>query len=570
MTTASTQNGRARDFERDLLFNLESAARNCDAVYISGDRVCFEGGEAEEYTTTLEKHQVGGQLADYMDSLFPVVMYADSRGVPLEWESPLPLESAVEGFPVDALPRVLRDFVLALSESTQTPPDMGALLVLSVVAASVAKKIEIQGNSRDHIEPLNIYTVSVLDPGNRKSSTFRAATKPLDDYQRDYRESVKDDIAAEKSEHRQTKKRLTACEKTAAEGKTDELRAAAAEEARDLAIKLDRWPEPQLPSLIARGPTSEALTSLLAANGERMGVFTAEGGIFDLMKGRYSSSSDFNIYLIGHSGDSESDERQSRSTNLLESPAITIGMTVQPSVIASLAKQREMKGRGLLARFLYAVPRSTVGSRSVDPEPIPFEVSAAYEQVIRQIAEMELGEQPDLLTLGDEASGLYRGLMQWVEDELGDGCLEEVKEWGSKLAGLVLRLAGLIHCVQSRDFNFPMESADKVGHEAMESAIQIGRWAIGHARVAHDMLNHSDGERFDDGRYVLRWIHRERKESFTRSDIYRHGRRRFTSNPERLDAALALLTETNHIEKRDTEGKVQFFDVNPRSLRLSI
>jgi hypothetical protein len=44
-----------------------------------------------------------------------------------------------------------------------------------------------------------------------------------------------------------------------------------------------------------------------------------------------------------------------------------------------------MRNRGLLARFLFAMPRSPVGNRSLEPIEMPSQTVAAYENLVTQI-----------------------------------------------------------------------------------------------------------------------------------------------------------------------------------------
>lgn len=64
---------------------------------------------------------------------------------------------------MDALPEVIRRYVLAVAESTQTSVDMAAVEALGVVSLCSQGKYFIRGNA-DWAEPLNTYTVVILPP----------------------------------------------------------------------------------------------------------------------------------------------------------------------------------------------------------------------------------------------------------------------------------------------------------------------------------------------------------------------------------------------------------------------
>src|SRR5207253_2347450 len=102
-------------------------------------------------------------------------------------------------------------------------------------------------------------------------------------------------------------------------------------------------------------------------------------------------------------------DRISRRSEYIQRPALTLGVTVQPSVLESLAKKPELRGRGLLSRFLYALPVSLVGQHQADPPALPSEARDLYRANIRALLELPsavgagLGHQPHLLTLTPDA-----------------------------------------------------------------------------------------------------------------------------------------------------------------------
>ena len=62
---------------------------------------------------------------------------------------------------------------------------------------------------------------------------------------------------------------------------------------------------PVAPQYLVDDVTPEKLADLLGEHGERMGVLSAEGGIFQVIAGRYSEgrADGLDLFLKGHSGD---------------------------------------------------------------------------------------------------------------------------------------------------------------------------------------------------------------------------------------------------------------------------
>lgn len=85
-------------------------------------------------------------------------------------------------FPIDSLPPVLKDYVLAVAENKQVSPDMVAVSCLAVVALSVQGKFEVLPLN-GWKESLNLYTIVIAPPSERKSPVLREVTAPVYEYE---------------------------------------------------------------------------------------------------------------------------------------------------------------------------------------------------------------------------------------------------------------------------------------------------------------------------------------------------------------------------------------------------
>lgn len=287
---------------------------------------------------------------------------------PEPWETPIPLGQArtLPTFPTDALPSWLRAMVEAVAEETQTPADLAGGLALAVLSTACGGRavVSVRGRWREQV---NLYIVVALPPGNRKSAVVSLMIAPVLAVEKILRERAAGSIAEAEITAKIAK---AAAEKAAAraagaEG-TDQDRLTA--EAISLAQAAERAAVPYLPQLIAQDVTPENATTLLAEQGGRLSLMSAEGGgIFDIIAGRYSGKPNQEVYLQGHAGDMLRVNRQSRDSQFIDAPALTMGLAVQPSVLDDIAKAPGLDGRGLLARFLYALPKSLVGYRELEP-----------------------------------------------------------------------------------------------------------------------------------------------------------------------------------------------------------
>ncbi|MER3439746.1 MAG: hypothetical protein C4296_00005, partial [Gemmataceae bacterium] len=333
----------------------------------------------------------GGDIVDWIDAhgeaAEPDGMRAEIEALAAEaevlaqnndtWPDLVPLcPHDVPSFPTHTMPGWLRAFVEAEAQATQTPADLAGMLTLAVLAVCCQKKCVVR--VRDGwSEPLALYVVVALPPGTRKTSVFLEVTAPLEAWERAEIERLAPEVAVARSKHRIAEQRLQALQSKAAKAQPDEA-AAATEEASQLAWELATAHVPALPRLLVDDCTPEALARLLAEQGGRLGVFSDEGDTFDLMRARYGNAPNFGVYLRAHSGSNLRVDRVGRAPAFIEAPALSIGLAVQPDVVQGLTKERSLRGRGLLARFLYSWPPHSLGQRDPEAPPLPEMVRAAY------------------------------------------------------------------------------------------------------------------------------------------------------------------------------------------------
>jgi replicative DNA helicase len=495
---------------------------------------------------TLAQHlggQVVDRLRDWLDG--GATEAGDSEA---EWEPPLPLGVVrdLPAFPVEALPGWLAAYVDAVAEATQTPADLAGLLALAVLGAAAGRLVEVEARPGWR-EPVNVFTVVALPPGTRKSAVFRAMAGPLVERERDLIDRARQPLADAAGRKRIAEGAAKAAEAKAATAKAtgkpdaDGLAEAALQAAAEAALIA----VPQAPRLIADDATVEALASLLAEQGGRIAVLSPEGGIFDLLAGRYSPSNmpNLDVFLKGHAGDDLRVDRKGRDPEYVERPALTAGLAVQPAVLRGLAARPGFRGRGLLARWLYALPVSTVGHRQVDAAPVPAMVAKTYGATQRELAD-DLAVAADkaggtsTLRLDDAAHGRLLAFMDELEPRLAAGAdLGHLADWAGKLAGAVVRVAGLLHVADRvRAATIPAATVDR--------ATRIAAYLLPHALAAFDEMGADP--RTEDAGYVLERIRANGWDRFTRRDLHRVTRSRFAV-PADLDPVLALLAEHGYV-----------------------
>jgi replicative DNA helicase len=461
---------------------------------------------------------------------------------PVPWEPPMSLDrrTNLPAFPLTALPEWLRSFVVAEAEATQTPADMAAMFALAALATVCAGHVEIEPTPGWY-EGLNLFVVVAMEPGSRKSAVHADINRPIVEYEQLLVEQAKPDITEQATIRRIAEASLSKAEKAAAAAKDPLERRAAEEEARTYASALERLEVTATPRLFTSDVTPEKLASLLHENHGRMAVLSAEGGIFDIMAGRYSSGlPNLDVYLQGHAGDPIRVDRRGRATEFINRPALTVGLAVQPYVLARAAQVLDFGGRGLLARFLYSVPAGNVGYRRTEPEPVPDAVHQRYDTTLRALAaSFDRFTEPAMLRLAPDAARVFAGWRDELEPRRRpDADLGHLQAWSSKLDGAVARIAGLLHLADriTAGWDVPVTAT------TMAAAIEIGRYLIHHAQAAFALMG-SD-PRLEAARRIGYWIRAGDHRSFTKRDAFRalRGQALFPTT-ERLGAGLAALED---------------------------
>ena len=77
-------------------------------------------------------------------------------------------------------------------------------------------------------------------------------------------------------------------------------------------------------------------------------MISTEGGIFDIMAGRYSNKSNIDVWLKGHCGDAIYVDRMTREAECIMHPALSAILSIQPSVLDEIMSNTTMTGRGLI------------------------------------------------------------------------------------------------------------------------------------------------------------------------------------------------------------------------------
>jgi replicative DNA helicase len=304
---------------------------------------------------------------------------------------------------------------------------------------------------------------------------------------------------------------------------------------------------PPIPRLLADDCTPEAAASLLAEQGGTLAIISAEGGIFDIIAGRYSPKAipNLDLWLKGHSGDPLRVDRKGRPPEHIPRPALTLGLMIQPTVLGAIAANQQFRGRGFLARILYARPRSKVGHRKTPAPPVDPEVELSYGTTLRELARGMRGwvGDPAVLILTDAAQQEMQRIEAAVEPTLaGDGELASLADWGAKYVGAVARIAGMLHLAE--------HGADKGPREPVSANTIIAAWRIGDyfkAAAINAFAEMGTDQGTADAVYLLERIRHLGQDEVSERDLFTAASRGRFKTTEDLRPALHRLVDHGYL-----------------------
>lgn len=483
-----------------------------------------------------------------------------------EWEPPVPLETTVPPpLPLDVLPPWLEDFTRSLSEFTQTPQALGLLLSLSVVSTALAKKGVIQVKP-GYQEPLGVWTAVLLPPGTRKSPVFQKIIEPIEDYEQKQEEIIQPKRQEALNKKDVLDKRIRKLKKQASKKEDPRERDEVLRELNKVQEERDQLEIPTVPQWIIQDVTPERLSQILAEQGGKVACLSPEGDLLKIVAGRYNRGKP-NVEAIKKAwtgNEAIRDDRIERDATFVQDPCLTVGVTVQPDVIENIQNKTTMRGEGIMARFLYAVPEPRLGQRKTG-EDVPGLDMQAYHQYkdhLRHLLEASPkdhrdGEMvPHTLELSPDARRVRNEFEAEVEAMFQDGGpLQDIADWGGKLVGQTVRISGLIHIAELVENGFPLWK-DPITGEAMQRAVRLARHLIGHARHVYERMETDPDVLL--AQYVWKRIRESGETELTKRELHRltQGKTQI-QKVEDLQRPLEILEQQDliRVQERTSDGK---------------
>lgn len=485
------------------------------------------------------------------------------------WPMPQPLTAKIEPepYPIDALPDTIRAAVEEVQAFVQSPFEMVVSSALSGISLACQAHFDIERADK-LTSPVSLFLMTEGESGERKTSTDNFFMEPIRVYEKAQAEIfaplIKDFNAATK-----------AWESTSG-GIKDKIRALAKDNKHSEVKKMSdqlrevehEQPEPpRVPRLIYGDTTPEALAFALAKKYPSAGVIVSEAGIVLGGHAMGNDSAMRNMALLNTmwEGGTHHVERKSTESFSVRGGRLTMSLMVQGETLREFVEKSGQLARGIgfFARFLFALPESTQGTRFFKPAPPNWPSLGSFNQRITEILNIpapikEDGSlKPQLLTFTPEAYCNWIGFHDVIEGQLSNGgMLFEVRDVAAKIADNAARLAALFHIFEG--------GTGAVSADAFERASRIAIWHLSESRRFFSELavpkEMADAARLD--KWLIEHCRRERTHCIARRYAQQHGTVR---NGDRLNAAISELVSLDRIQLRKV-GKQLSIWLNPALL----
>ncbi len=428
-----------------------------------------------------------------------------------------------EQFPVDTLPKTIREFVTAAAKAIGCDVSYLVLPVLSVLAAAIGNTHRLQ-LKRSWNEPAIIWTAIIGESGTMKSPALDLAVSPVKHRQSRALLRYRDDMQEYEVRQAVYDRDLNHWRRSKKGGDPPQ-----------------KPEEPIAERFWCDDQTVEALAPLL--QNQPRGLLMAK----DELAGWWNS---FDQYRSGKGGDSarwiemfggramQTDRKTGPKLIYVPRAAISIAGGIQPGILRRCLTQTHRES-GLAARVLMAYPPRRP-KRWTDND-VPVHVADAYGSVVDRLYSLSMATDADGEDVPTQilmAAEAQREMIDFVnrhgEEQLA--MYGDLSSAWSKLEGYAPRLALVIHLTRWASG----EAIDRntVDVQSVQSAITMVRWFSQETRRIYSMLDESETE--GEYRRLVEWI--ENKGGSVTAREVQQGHRRYRT-AEEADTALCELQE---------------------------
>lgn len=390
----------------------------------------------------------------------------------LHWSDPVITQPQSVQFPIEATPHYLADLCKAIALEVQVPIELPYFAALSVLAAATNGKIEIvvRGNHKEH---LSFYNIIGLGSGNRKSEIVRTLRSPLVQIESNLIAQVRPERSRQIAERKTYEEALQGLQaKARSKGVTPNLLA----DIEAATEKVNKCQVQSLPKIFADNVTPEKHAAIIAEHGSSS-IIEPEGGFFEGLS-RYGNNKSAQVDYLNKSfgGESFRVDRQSGDSIIAEQPHCVLHFSIQPHLVLAIRSNADFMGTGFANRFLFSLPQSLIGNRSLDTPPVHSGLLEAWKMTIQGLWQSCYGQPMRQLAIEPAGYQLLRDFQEALEPQLITNLLP-IQGWASKLAGALVRIAALYELAAN-------PTASSISSDNIKAAVALAPYLQAHALQA--------------------------------------------------------------------------------------
>ena len=507
--------------------------------------VIDEQGIKNDYLVELYKDDDIEDVAIFIDESIKLL------SPPNQWGELLPLvqpETSVNSiYPIQALPPLARDAVIAIAEHVQAPIGMTAQCVIGAMSHIAQAHVNAPHPFNPQGEPCSLYLLTEGQSGSRKSTSRNMADKAIIQHERKQYELYRRDLEQWKSGQAGLNKK--------------DKEAYGAEN-----------PPPHDPSTLYSDITLESIAGLYVDGIlNNASIASDEAGQFF---GGYTMKGDTRTQAIGGYAKLFDDgfvERTRSKSNLNGSGRaydvrLTFNLQGQHEVLSDALKDPVLRGQGFLPRFILTIPENLAGTRlqdaiyrsknaNHDHRLIAYWTRCEYllDDCPRPQGGQELHNGRYVIPMNEEAREIDASFYNMFEELQGKGKrYEYLQAFASRASQLARRLATVFayfEGLQWIDAKTLTGACEVVKHS-------LNEWAM-YADI--EVKTESDAER------LIKWLIRkciEQKTSSLSKTLAMKGAPSHLRKAKEFDPCINELIEFNYV-RLVTINKSTYIELNP-------
>lgn len=460
------------------------------------------------------------------------------------WTPPYPLRPMQQNhieFPLQALPPPLANFISAIATNTCTDPAMATTSMLSALSYTMSGVYRVYGK-KDHSEPITLYSIVISPPASMKSPVVSLIKKPFDEFVETYNESHTSDYYYNEARRSLLQSKMKTARNNNAT--TPEDLAALVDEFNKIVNYKPR-------SILAEDITPQKLAMKLEYDGTLL-ILSAESGLLNNFNGRYDSKPNLDLLLKCFSGETYINSTIKRGDVIIKQPYLSCSIMTQPYLWDELYASKAFRESGLLARFLYCFPH-IVNNKVYNPGDISNAIINHYHNIVFKLLNIKFDRFENsifdeiVLNLSFEAMTRYEEFFLLIQKEINNSLLI-CQDWAGKYHGMILRLAGLIHVLNSVEKKEEPESKE-ISLIELEKAIELGEYYKSQTIIAYQtgeasyMVNRAED--------LLRKIKKLGVREIKQNELLHHVHCKLYNNARELNEVIEYLIDFNFIKREE-------------------